>query len=126
MGAGYLIDTNAIIDFSAKKLPDKAHQYVAKVIDDAPQISVINKIELLGFNYVPKEIIAFTENVFVITLDDNIVAQTILLRKEHRIKLPDAIIAATAMIFDLVIITNNTDDFKKIPGLLLLNPYSVS
>jgi predicted nucleic acid-binding protein len=124
--AGYLIDTNTIIDFSAKRLPAKAHQYVARVIDDYPQISVINKIELLGFNHVPEEIIAFTENAFVITLDDNIVAQTILLRKKYKIKLPDAIIAATALTFDLTIITNNTDDFKSISELQVLNPYSVS
>jgi predicted nucleic acid-binding protein len=126
MGAGYLIDTNTIIDFSAKRLPDKAHQYVAGVIDDSPQISVINKIELLGFSHVPEEIIAFTENAFVITLDDNIVAQSILLRKKYKIKLPDAIIAATALTFGLTIITNNTDDFKGISALQVLNPYSVS
>jgi predicted nucleic acid-binding protein len=125
MGTGYLLDTNTIIDFSANRLSDKAYKYIADIIDDTPQISIINKIELLGFNNVPRQIITFTENAFVITLDDAIVNQTILLRKKHKIKLPDAIIAATALIFNLTIVTNNSDDFKNITGIEVLNPYSI-
>ena len=125
MGTGYLLDTNSIIDFSAKRLSDKAHKYIARIIDEFPQISIINKIELLGFANVPQQIIVFTENAFVISLDDDIAAQTIHLRKEYKIKLPDAIIAATAIVFDLTLVTNNTDDFKNIKGLDILNPYSL-
>lgn len=125
MGAGYLLDTNTIIDFSAKRFSDKSHNYIAQIIDNNPQISIVNKIELLGFDKVPHQIISFTENAFVFTLDDKIVDQTILLRKKYKIKLPDAIIAATAIVFDLTIITNNTVDFKNIEGLDVLNSYSL-
>ncbi|MBS1530058.1 MAG: type II toxin-antitoxin system VapC family toxin [Bacteroidetes bacterium] len=85
---------------------------------------MINKIELPGFKQVPEQIILFIENSFVIGLDDAIVTQTISLRKEYKIKLPDAIIAATALILDLTLVTNNITDFKKITGLKLLNPYA--
>jgi len=126
METGYLLDTNSIIDFSAGRLPAKAHQFIAGIIDDLPQISIINKIELLGFTRVPTEIVTFTESVFVINLDDDIVAKTILLRKGNKIKLPDAIIAATALVLNLTAVTNNIDDFKNIEGLQLLNPYNFS
>jgi predicted nucleic acid-binding protein len=81
---------------------------------------------LLGFNTVPEQIAAFTENAFVIGLDSNIVVQTISIRKEYKIKLPDAIIAATALVFNLTLITNNVNDFKNIPNLELSNPYLIS
>ena len=126
MGTGYLLDTNSIIDFSAKRLSDKAHKYLARIIDEFPQISIINKIELLGFTNVPQQIISFTENAFVIALDNDIATQTIRLRKEHKIKLPDAVIAATALVFNLTLVTNNTEDFKNIIGLDVINPYSLT
>ena len=51
---------------------------------------------------------------------------TIALRKEYKIKLPDAIIAATALANDLTIVTNNIKDFSNISGLQLINPYSIT
>jgi predicted nucleic acid-binding protein len=42
----------------------------------------------------------------------------------HNIKLPDAIIAATALVYELTIITRNTKDFEKIEGLNVINPYN--
>jgi len=43
--------------------------------------------------------------------------------KQNKIKLPDAIIAATALIEGFILVTRNTDDFKKFPTLELLNPF---
>ena len=40
-----------------------------------------------------------------------------------RIKIPDAIIAATALHHQLVLATRNTDDFKEIEGLAYINPF---
>jgi len=45
------------------------------------------------------------------------------LRKKHVIKLPDAIIAATALIYELALISRNVSDFKNIEGLQLINPW---
>lgn len=126
MGPGYLLDTNSIIDFSAGRFTNKAHQRIAQIIDDFPQISIINKIELLGFSKVSKQIISFTENAFIIALDDDIATETINLRKKYKIKLPDAIIAATAIVSNLTLVTSNVDDFKNVQGLEILNPRSIS
>ena len=50
--------------------------------------------------------------------------ETIALRKIQKIKLPDAIIAATALVHNLTIISRNTSDFKNITGLTCLDPYT--
>ena len=61
----------------------------------------------------------------MIALDDDITAKTIELRKKYKIKLPDAIIAATALVFELTLITGNIDDFKNIEGIDILNPHLI-
>lgn len=57
-------------------------------------------------------------------IDDAIIAEGIRIRKTVKIKLPDAIIAATAIINDLVLISDNDKDFEKVMplGLQYLNP----
>ena len=51
------------------------------------------------------------------------VKRTIELCKQNKIKLPDAIIAATALTEGFTLVTRNTGDFKKIPKLDILNPF---
>lgn len=40
--------------------------------------------------------------------------------------MPDAVIASTALSFDMILITRNTSDFEKIYNLKLINPYKIS
>jgi predicted nucleic acid-binding protein len=89
MGKRYLIDTNIIIDFSENRLPLNAKLFVAEVIDNEPNISIINKIELLGFSLVTPEIIEFTDSTNIINLTEDVANQTINLRKKRKVKLPD-------------------------------------
>lgn len=56
-------------------------------------------------------------------LAKEIVERTIILRQNFKIKTPDAIIAATALVYNRKLITRNNSDFKKIPGLLVIDPY---
>lgn len=117
MGKNYLIDTNVIINFAQNKLPKSSTILLSNIIDNEPKISVINKIELLGFTNTTKQIIAFVKTATVFDLDEVIVNKTIELRKKHKIKLPDAIIASTAIIHKLTLITHNVNDFKNIKNL---------
>jgi len=57
-------------------------------------------------------------------LTEEVEKQTIQIRKIKKIKLPDAIIAATAMVYNLTLVTHNMDDFKSIQGLKIINPFS--
>ena len=49
--------------------------------------------------------------------DKAVTDKVIELRQTTAIKLPDAIIAATALVHDLTLWTHNTDDFKNVPKL---------
>lgn len=61
----------------------------------------------------------------VIEINKAIINQTISLRKARRIKLPDAIIAATAIVHNLTLISHNTKDFVNITGLIIFDPYKL-
>lgn len=65
---------------------------------------------------------SFISNAIVYELEKDIKIKTVELRKQYKIKLPDAIIAATALVSDLQLITRNTADFKDLRKLQLLNP----
>ena len=89
-------------------------------------ISSISYIETLGYSFQSqteeREVTEFCEKFKRIFLTKEIEKQTILIRKTNKIKLPDAIIAATAMVYNLTLATHNKDDFKNIQGLKILNP----
>lgn len=67
----------------------------------------------------------FIDTCRVLPLDELVVQQTILLRQHHRSKLPDAIIAATALAHGLPLLTRNISDFSAVLGLQVLNPHDV-
>ena len=52
-----------------------------------------------------------------------IIEKTIEIRKSYRIKLPDAIIAATAFVHNLTLLTRNISDYKNIEELSVINPH---
>ncbi|HAB54415.1 MAG TPA: hypothetical protein DCE80_19915 [Ignavibacteriales bacterium] len=58
-------------------------------------------------------------------LSEDVVSKAIELRKNYKLKLADAIIAATALAHTLTLVTRNTNDFKKIKKLNLLNPFEI-
>ena len=123
MGTGFLIDTNAIIDFTTSSLPLVGQKLMAEALDNNPTTSVIVEIELLGFPIIEDTIVEFITQTTVLPLNSSVVKQTISIRKKHKIKLPDAIIAATAIVHDLTLITRNTKDFSKIKRLKVIDPH---
>jgi predicted nucleic acid-binding protein len=124
MGKRYLLDTNTIIDFCGVLLPSESHTQIAQIIDRGPVISVVNKIELLSFSSVPFQIVWLVDNAIIIDLDEQIVNRTIAIRKAYKIKLPDAIIAATCIEYDLILLSRNLSDFEKIEHLVVCNPHN--
>jgi len=125
MGKRYLLDTNTVLDYMGNKLPRNGKKLIAQIIDEEINFSVINKIELLGFSKVEQDLIDFVTCSNIYPIDDTIVDKTIEVRSLYKIKLPDAVIAATALVTELTVITRNTKDFKKIKGLEVLNPYQI-
>lgn len=101
MGKEYLIDSNVVIDFLMGKIPKANQDLLNAIIDAVPNVSVITKIEVLGYTADP-EIESMLEQFFldsnVFGIDEVIVEKTIELRKSKKIKIPDAIIAATSLV----------------------------
>lgn len=129
MGAKFLIDTNAVIELVTGLLPPTGSSWVNEVVwRDEHALSVINEIELLVNPQSPQEkavLEAFIANSPVLPIDAAVVRQTTLLRQQYRTKLPDAIVAATALANGLVLISRNTADFRKITGLVVINPHDI-
>ena len=124
----YLIDTNAVIDYLGSKLPATGMDFMNGVIDAVPNISVVTKIEVLGFNTTDEHyqiLYSFINDATVFDLTNNVVDASIEIRKKYKTKLPDAIIAATALVYDLVLVSRNISDFKNIEGLQILDPHSL-
>jgi|SRR5690606_7216929 len=98
------------------------------IVDEIPNVSVITKIEVLRFNAPEKAykvLSDFMETSLIFDLSNDVVNKTILLGKNHKIKLPDAIIAATALVYDLTLLSRNVIDYKGISKLQIVNPYDM-
>jgi predicted nucleic acid-binding protein len=107
---------------------EKAMNFVAKVIDRVPNISVITEIEALSWLNPDKRkemiIREFINDANVVALSSKVVAQCVQLRRSKKIKTPDAIIAATAIVHGFTLITSDAD-FNNIQDLTLIDPYSL-
>lgn len=127
MGARYLIDTNVAIGYLDNALPKSGLAFMDEI--PKPILSVVTRIELLSWRNATKPQIAVLEGYIngahVVGLSEDIVRNTIEIRKKQRTKLPDAIIAATALVYDFGLLTRNTLDFRGIAGLDLVNPWEV-
>lgn len=54
-----------------------------------------------------------------IAIDRRIAEQAAAIRREAGVRLPDALVAATALVHGLMLHTRNHRDFRKVPGLRL-------
>jgi len=118
-----LLDSNIIIYISKGELDflPLFEEY------DQIYISIITYMEVLGYHFhnlnEKKKIIDFLSIFDMIWLDEHIVEEVILIRENTRIKLPDAIIAASSKVINGDLITRNIDDFKAISDLNLITPF---
>ena len=67
----------------------------------------------------------FITDSLVLDISPDVIAHCVALRKNKRIKTPDAIIAATALAYNFTLITNNEKDFTNIKGLKFINPHKI-
>lgn len=122
----YLIDTNVIIDYFANKLSENAKTLLLS-IDFT--VSAVTKIEVLGWINATEEqllpLYSFMEIIKVLPINEAVIEKTILIRQTKKIALGDAIIAATALVYNLVVLTRNTIDFKNIDGLQVIDPHNL-
>jgi len=130
MDRQFLIDTNIIIYHIGGKIPLDHKERIRAIFKESFNISTITKIEVLGWKTEKKEelerIKAFLEPANIIFVDENIQKKTIEIKQAHKIKTPDAIIGATALLYGLTVVTRNESDFNLIEGLSIYNPFKDS
>ena len=122
-----VIDTNMLIYYLNQQLPEAVKVKFDNRILATSTISIITRIEVLGWQghteqsmLAARTLLSLCEEI---SLNKTIADCCIQLRQRYKIKLPDAVIAATALVKNQKLMTRNSDDFINIEGLRLFNPF---
>lgn len=118
-----LLDTNIVIYFAKP-----GGEELSRWIDDpAAFVSIVTRIEALGFPRISAdEEAAIKEALSAMPeagLSDAVAERAIGLRQQRKMGIGDAIVAATALVHEVPLVTRNIGDFKHIAGLRLINPF---
>ena len=117
-----------VSDYFSASFPTAGLAFMDAAIDATPNLSIITQIELLCWKtdtLTEKQVNDFVNDSAILTISPEVIQQCVNLRKGKKIKLPDAIIAVTALAYDMILISRNTSDFNNIPGLRLLDPHKM-
>ena len=125
--SGYSLDANILIDSLLGHDPARAE--IIRIVSSGARmwISRMAWIEVLskGNDAVVRDAVQFLGRFGLDEINDEISHRAAALRRERpRLKLPDAIILATAQIRGRVLVTRNTKDFPaEMPGIRV--PYQL-
>jgi predicted nucleic acid-binding protein len=117
-----VFDTNILIDF-LRGLPQPKAELA---LYEKPAISLVSWIEVLAGTVPETEGAsrAFLQSFTLLEIDAKVAERAVILRKTRRIKLPDAIVWATAQVNQCLLVSRNTRDFDPgDPGVRV--PYSI-
>ncbi len=117
-----ILDSNIII-YSSQ--PD--YQSLRSFLfEQNPYCSRISYLETLGYHKITISEKIYLEDLLsaieIIELHKSIIIEATTIRQKLNISTCDSIIAATALLYDLPLVTNNEKDFNKIKGLTIINP----
>lgn len=108
-GVKFLLDTNIIIGMYHKTAEVKALLQDRRVIIGQCAYSAITRMELLGFpsitDFEQHAIKTLLNHMLRLSINQDIENATIAFKQRHRVKLPDAIIAATAITHNIELLT---------------------
>lgn len=123
----YVLDSNMLIYYLNASLTESVRQQVEEAIEQQAFISTITRIEVLGWHqHSPtsfRQAKELLNHLSEQSLNEAVVNLCIQLRQTTPLKLPDTIIAATALHLGLPLMTRNVSDFQKVPNLTLFNPF---
>ena len=118
-----LVDSNILI-YAAQPGYAQLRQFIA---DQAPAVSAVSYVEVLGYHQLDDEERQYLEEFFrlaqVWPLSQAVLDQAVALRQQRKMSLGDALVAGTALAHGLTLVTRNVEDFQWIQGLSLLNPF---
>ncbi|MGB3548017.1 MAG: type II toxin-antitoxin system VapC family toxin [Saprospiraceae bacterium] len=124
----YIWDTNIAIYYLNGGLNPVALNFINEIpIYSKPHLSVIAERELLSWSEITdeelKQVEMFIENSFVLPVNEEVKNRTIAIKRHKKIKLPDALIAASAIVYNCTLLSRNEKDFLNIDGLTCINPF---
>jgi predicted nucleic acid-binding protein len=118
-----LLDSNIII-YAAQPQYPQLREFIA---ERSPAVSALSYVEVLGYHQLTEEqryyFEAFFQAAEVLPISQAVLIQAVALRQQRRMTLGDAIIAGTALVYNLTLVTRNVDDFRWITDLNLFNPF---
>src|SRR5499426_519326 len=118
-----LLDSNILI-YAAQPGYAQLRRFIA---DRAPAVSAVSYVEVLGYHQLVDEERQYLEEFFrlaqVLPLSQAVLEQAVALRQQRKMSLGDALVAGTALVHGLILVTRNVEDFHWIQGLSLLNPF---
>lgn len=83
-------------------------------------------MEVLGYHRLTDAdkqlLMAFFAQINILPLDGPVIQAAITLRQRKRMSLGDALVAGTALVHGLTLLTHNTEDFRWIEGLQVVDP----
>jgi predicted nucleic acid-binding protein len=104
-----LFDTNILVDYlnAVPEARTELQRYTEKAV------SIITWMEVMvGADHdLEAATRSFLSRFDVVAVDEQIAERAVSLRRSHRIKLPDAVIWATAQVHALLLVTRNIKDF---------------
>jgi len=117
-----LFDTNILIDYlnGISAARDEIRRY------ERPMISLITWMEVLAGTHAEQSMLVrgFLRRFECVGINADIAERAVDVRRTYRLKLPDAIIRATALEHSALLVTRNTKDFPDDqPGIRV--PYVV-
>ena len=122
----YLLDTNILIEAAGNTALAVAALEQA-VLSDWVGYSAITRLELFGYPDLTSDeevvLLLLVGELEEVVVASSVIDRAIKIRKSIRIKVPDSIIAATALELDAVLMTRNESDFKAVDGLTIINPW---
>jgi predicted nucleic acid-binding protein len=117
-----IVDSNIII-YAVQQKHAQLRDFIAV---HAPAVSAASYVEVLGYHKLtePREerLRRFFSLTTVLPIGQDVLDQAVHLRQQHKMSLGDALIAATAMVHRLTLVTHNVADFDWIDGLTILDP----
>ena len=123
----YVFDSNLLIYHFNNALSPHGQAILKDGLIHGAAVSIITRIECLGYPC-PEPALVVAQRLFdaliEIGLTDAIVNRTIQLRRQRKIKIPDAIVASTALSLDLPLVTRNVKDFHTIDDLTVIDPFA--
>jgi predicted nucleic acid-binding protein len=124
----YLIDTNIVSDYLSASFSTDAITFLDNVINAIPNLSIITQIELLCWKTdinIENNVKNFIADSIVLNISADVISKCVDIRKNKKVKTPDAIIAATALAYGYTLVTNNEKDFVTITDLKIINPWKI-